>query len=461
MDMKVNSKILSTEDVEEMEADISKVLADYQINILEKMKGKAVSDEDKQAIEDSIKKIKGESMIKLILPCRYFSAKDIPFEDELSYPEYIILIIEHLDQFVKMLVNIMNGGNGDTSGVSSDDVKNALDKMGGGMQGLDELMKRAGMSDGDGKPGKGNNDPNANGQGGDKDSTPTDIGDHDPTTGGKGSKGDKKESEFKGKRDGSDGLGDQEDGQGGGTHRDHRSPSRKEADEKRDLGEIRSAAGLGCGSSGGPGGTRIVKKDTDQVDTAIDEVILNLKNKVIKKEMRKDVMWNYNRGINRKVIAPSIKSKVTMSTDPKLVFLIDISGSMDTCLIDRILNTISKKMRKLGTGRGLKYDIISWSTELGEHLKDIDPKKPIPRISCGGGTRMALGMKYFQDNYDKNATLILISDFEDYLEEWHDRELKMPEYTMYGFNYGGSNYKQEFKNFKVRNFNNDKCGENW
>ena len=105
-------------------------------------------------------------------------------------------------------------------------------------------------------------------------------------------------------------------------------------------------------------------------------------------------------------------------------------------------------------GRGLRYNIITWSTYLGEHIKDIDPRKGVPRISTGGGTRMAKGMQYFKENYGPEAILILISDFEDYLEEWHQVELTMPEYTMYGFNYGSSRYNQEFKYFKVRNFKN-------
>ena len=68
---------------------------------------------------------------------------------------------------------------------------------------------------------------------------------------------------------------------------------------------------------------------------------------------------------------------------------------------------------------------------------------------------MARGMEYFRQNYGPEAILILISDFEDYLEEWHEQELKMPNYTMYGFNYGYSNYNQEFKYFKVKNFKNN------
>lgn len=440
MDMEVNSCALSTEDIEEMESDISKVMADYQTKILEKNLDK-MTEEQKKKVEEAVKRMKSSAMIKLILPCRYHTSDGNPFPDGLTYPEYIIMIIKNLDQFVKMLVNIMKGGNGDTSDITSEEVAEALQN---GLQSLDDLMQQTGMSDGQGQ-----GQASSGGEGG------TPDGSHKEGLDSGGGKGDGsvKDSPYQGVRD-DPGLNGGDDSVGDG--KDHANPERKDADEKRELGEISSGPSLGCGSSGGPGGERTVTKDVDEVDTAIDEVIANLRNKVVKRTMKKDVMWNYNRGINRAVIAPSIKSKVTMSTEPKLVFLIDISGSMNTRLIDRILKTISNKMRHLGTGRGLKYDIISWSTRLGEHIKDIDPKKGVPDISCGGGTRMAGGMKYFKDHYDKNATLILISDFEDYLEEWHQMELTMPEYTMYGFNYGYSNYKQEFKYFKVRNFNNDR-----
>lgn len=440
MDMEVNSCALSTEDIEEMESDISKVMADYQTKILEKNLDK-MTEEQKKKVEEAVKRMKSSAMIKLILPCRYHTSDGNPFPDGLTYTEYIIMIIKNLDQFVKMLVNIMKGGNGDTSNITSEEVAEALQN---GLQSLDDLMQQTGMSDSQEQ-----GQASSGGEGG------TPDGSHKEGLDSGGGKGDgsEKDSPYQGVRD-DPGLNGGDDSVGDG--KDHANPERKDADEKRELGEISSGPSLGCGSSGGPGGERTVTKDVDEVDTAIDEVIANLRNKVVKRTMKKDVMWNYNRGINRAVIAPSIKSKVTMSTEPKLVFLIDISGSMNTRLIDRILKTISNKMRHLGTGRGLKYDIISWSTRLGEHIKDIDPKKGVPDISCGGGTRMAGGMKYFKDHYDKNATLILISDFEDYLEEWHQMELTMPEYTMYGFNYGYSNYKQEFKYFKVRNFNNDR-----
>ena len=234
--------------------------------------------------------------------------------------------------------------------------------------------------------------------------------------------------------------------------KDHGSDSRDEADKKRQVGQIKAGGGIGCGKDGSPDNLREVDQMVDEVDMALKEVIRHVKHRVIKHTDVKDIMRLYNRGIQRKVIVPSITQKVELSVDPKLVFLIDVSGSMNTELVDRVLKTIAKSLNKLN--RGLRYDIITWSTRLGEHRKDLDPKKPIKRISCGGGTDMAAGMVYFKNNYDKNAILILISDFEDSLEEWHRVESNMKGYLMYGFNYGYHTYNQEWKYFIQKNFSN-------
>jgi hypothetical protein len=238
-----------------------------------------------------------------------------------------------------------------------------------------------------------------------------------------------------------------------GSKNDHRTDERDNADKKRDVGQIKSGGSLGCGNSGSPYAIRTVDREVDLVDMALKEVMQHVRSRVIKQDTRKDVMKLYNKGVVRSVIAPTVSRKVTISNEPKLVYLIDISGSMDTGLIDRILKTISSSMSKLS--RGLRYDIITWSTSLGEHIKDIDPKKGVPKISSGGGTRMAKGIQYFKDHYDSSATLIVISDFEDYLEEWNQIESTMSEYTMYGFNYGyrGESDSIKWKNLKVRNFN--------
>jgi hypothetical protein len=67
---------------------------------------------------------------------------------------------------------------------------------------------------------------------------------------------------------------------------------------------------------------------------------------------------------------------------------------------------------------------------------------------------MARGIRYFRENYDSSAILIVISDLEDYLQEWAQEEKQMKDYTMYAFNYGYNTYRNEFKYIKVKNFKN-------
>ena len=568
MDMEVNSKVLSDDDINEMEMDITSVLPKYQEKALEYLRDSAQDDEVKKAIDDTLKKMEKEAKIKLILPNRYHlgvdaSGNPIPFPNELTYVEYLIMIIENLDQFVKMLVSINMGGNGDTSQITREMVQQALqnymNQQGQGKsdeynQGFQDAMNDY-MN---GTPGQtqqqvnqqaqqmqGQANPNQQGQQGQQ--QPGQQGQGMPSSGsGSGQpqqgsgQGSSQQGQGAGQNQGqsTSGQGQQGQGQGGGMNSqqlndynqgyrdgmnqaaqsggssgmqslndlmgdcgmssdgsssggqgddgdgssgkgnsgsggryqgmrkdptkqhgdgrmDHRTDSRDEADKKRELGKIRRSGGIGCGDSGGPDGVRTVDKDVDPVEMALNEVMQNVKKKVIKQEIKRDVMKLYNRGIIRSVIAPSVSKKVTITVDPKIVYLIDISGSMNTALIDRILKSIGKNMRKLN--RGLKYDIITWSTRLGEHIKDIDPKKGVPRISTGGGTSMASGMQYFKDHYGPEAILIVISDFEDYLEEWHKVELTMPEYDLWGFNYGDDSWqdsrKIDWKNMKIRRFN--------
>ena len=447
MDMEVNSKILSDEDVDEMEKRITEKLPKFDEEYLKYLKDRTSDEKIKKDLQDRIDKMSKESKIKLILPCRYHTSDGQPFPDELTYTEYLIKIIENLDEFVKMLISIKNGGNGDTSQVSDQQLQDALNGNdssqgqqsqgggGSGMQSFDDLMKDCGLSsDGNGSTSQDSQNSQGGGQG-------------QQSQGTGGDKKDPVDSPYKGMYSEDETKDKPKDKDGGCS--DHSTPERDEADKKRELGQIRSQGGVGCSKNGGPDATRLVT-DQDPIDMALEEVIVNFKSRVVKMDFKRDMMHKYNRGILRSVIAPSYMNKITLSTDPTIVFLIDVSGSMDTRLVDRCLGTISRKMKKIG--KGLKYNIITWSTRLGEHIQNIDPRKPVPRISCGGGTRMAEGIEYFKEHYKEDAILILISDFEDDLDDWHRVEKSMPGYTMYGFNYGYQNYKQEWTNFKVKDF---------
>lgn len=447
MDMEVNSKSLSLEDIDAMEKDITELMPKFlEQRLQDLMKQEDLTEEKKKEIQDALEKLEKESKIKFIMPCRYHTKDGKPFPDGLSYPEYMLLIIRNISQFVKMLVSIANGGNGDTSGIGAGDIQAALG--GGGMQSLDDLMKSMGMADdgdeGQGEPGKGqqqgNSPSNAEGDGPANEGIPP----HDPSSSG-GFKGtaEQRQSEHTGVRSKDDGFNLRKN--------DHRSPSREAADKAREMGDIDAGGGFGCGNSGGPDMVRTIKK-VDPVDEAIDEVIRNTKSKVIKRQITVNRVRNYNLGKNRSVIASSIIAKNRIDTKPKLVFIIDVSGSMDTGLIDRIITTIARKMKSIN--RGLKYDILGWSHEQGDWIKDIDPGKPVPRIRYGGGTQMADALRFVKDHYDESINFVLCSDFEDHLQEWCNVLKNMPNYYGYGFNYGVRNYKQEWpKNFTVKNFN--------
>ena len=126
MDMEVNSKILSDEDIEDLEKKISEFILKPQLDELEKQKATLEKEEEKAALDDYVKKLRDQAMLKMILPCRYHDKNGNPFQNELTYPEYLIKIVQNLDQFIKMLVSISMGGNGDTSNVTKEDIQDAL-----------------------------------------------------------------------------------------------------------------------------------------------------------------------------------------------------------------------------------------------------------------------------------------------------------------------------------------------
>lgn len=443
MDFEVNSVILDLDCIETMQNGVTSILPKVEEEILKGIRDQEeVPDHIKKKIDELLDKMAKEAKIKFMHPSFYHLSDGSPFPLGLTYPEYLILIIKNMSQFVKMLVSISSGGNGDTSSVTDDALAQAL---GNGMTSLTDMMRQLGMiedgQDGQGQPGQdqqGDQNSNSNGSASGNDTS---------NSGGFKENGKDALGKYVGKRD-SNFME-----LSGGTHKDHRTTERDAADKSRELGQITAGGGAGCGSSGGSDGVRTVTKQ-DPVDDAIEEVINKTRSRVLKINFERSVMRNYNLGKIRSAIVPSITPKFSINTKPKIVYLIDISGSMDTVLIDRILATISRKMRSIN--RGLLYDIITWNTSMGEHIRNIKAGEKVEKIHSGGGTRLARGIQYFKENYKSDSILIVVSDFEDYLEEWNDVLKNMPKYTVYGFNYGRSNYNNNFTwapNFIVKNFN--------
>ena len=429
MDFEVNTKKLSPDDIKEMEDlftdQIIKQSPGYKSyekfqsdlsDLLSRDTSKLTDEEQEilEKIKDSVKDQLSNMKVKLMLPERYHFKDGSPFPDNLTYPEYLILIVKNLDQFVKMMASLSNGGSGDTMEVSQEELEEALKN---GMASIDDLMNKSGMSKGN-SSGSGSN------------------GQQNGSSNSAGYKGERPDSEEK---DGDPNFGD------------HGTESRKDADNKRGDSDAFKGGGFGCSSKSGDTQQLDNVAELDCIDTAIEEVIRNFKKKVVGYELKRDPLYLYNRGINRTVLAPTYKNKVRQTTKPKVVYLIDVSGSMNSNLIGRIIKSISKEMSSIRGG--LKYDIITWNTDLVDHFKDIDPNKPAPKLYSGGGTRMARGIEFFKKNYKTDSILVLISDFEDYLDEWARVTDDMSSYDLYAFNYGYGHCGTEFKNIKVREFN--------
>lgn len=478
MDMEVNSSVLSEEDIEEMEVDISSTYPKYGQELQKYLEeNKDISEEDKKVLEDSVKKMDDAVKVKLILPSRYELSEGVPFPDDLTYPDYLMLIVQHLDQFVKMLVSLKMG-KGLSGNIDLQDLQNVLNnperdwknKSKEYKQGYQDALNEAKS----GNSGKKENRPNS---GSDSEKEDYDQGYQDAIsdmTSGNGSQGSgdplgKLLGEVLGNLSSPGGndpstdnnnLGPWKEKESHYTERknirpDHSNDSRTASDKVRKVGKIKAGGGIGCGDRGSADLSREVDRDVDAVDMALNEVIKNMRHRVIKLDTKKDLMRNYNRGIVRSVISPAVTRKVTISKEQKIVYLIDVSGSMDTKLVDRILKAIKRNMAHLS--RGLKYDIIAWSTQLENHIMDIDPRRSVPRINSGGGTKIAAGIKFFKETYGPESTLIIISDFEDNLNEWNSVEKTMNNYLIYGFNYGTNRWGTNpgdvpWKNLRLKNF---------
>lgn len=547
MDMEVNSSVLSPEDIAEMEADIQSTYPKFSDQLDKYLADHEDIPEDvKESLEDAVRKLDNQVKVKLILPEEYELSPGVPFPSNLTYPDYLMLIVQHLDQFIKMLASMKL--NRDPKKITKQDLQDLMNQYAKGrdMNGKSDAYKRGyqdalrdlatnqigkgkqdfqqqqgqGRNGGNPQPGQGQNpgDGDADygqrgqekprqfqgGQPGNRSGSGSDHGQQGDGEGNQPGQGQSKSGNNQEQEDYNQGyndaiqdalsgksgaeagggspLGDllrdvlgvgDEGGDGGQAiemgpwtektdHRterhglretDHDSDSRKRADEARRTGVIKAGGGNGFSSRGTGNISRAVDSEVDAVDMALNEVVRNMRKRVVKVSTKKDLLRNYNRGIVRSVISPAVMRKVTISTEQKIVYLIDVSGSMDTLLVDRILKAIRKNMRHLSAG--LKYDIIAWDTSLQNHIKDIDSRKRVPRIGCGGGTYMAGGISYFKDNYGQEATLIVISDFEDQLEEWDKITRTMNNYLIYGFNYGSNRWSREVKitNMRVKNFN--------
>ena len=457
MDMEVNSVILNDDDLNELSSELSNMMYEEYMRISE--------NGTKMPSNRQLNNLSAKFNIKSISPSEF------GFTPGLTYPDYLVQLILHLDLVIKMLSNQYNNDN---------NFKDSIDKnRQKGEKGNSQSQQGSGESD-ESEDGKDSNEfvpktreefeemmNNSKSSG----SSSNDESESDSTSGSLGSKSDDKNNSDS---DNSNGNGKNEDNgkdddsqsqQGSGesdesedeSNDDHGYDSRNEADEKRktDLGNYANPGGSGRGLNRSTA-VRDYVIDNDPLTMALEEIIKEFRHKVIKRDFTKDMTHKYNRrilGSNNKMLSPTYRQKITKSEKPTVAFYIDVSGSMDGNLVNRIITTIRNKMKRIDMS--LLYNIITWDTRLCEFHKDINFDSPIPHISSGGGTELEGCFDHFQYNFGKDAIMIIISDFGDQLDNWHEKESKMNGYLMYGLKYGNDTWynggvQPNWKNFKVR-----------
>lgn len=450
MDMEVNSVILDKNDLDSMSDYMNDLIFDEYMKLSNN--GSVLPDMEKMGNLISRFNMKG------------VHPESFGFNEGLSYPDYLVLLILNLDKVLRMLSNEYNNkgkfekklngkigkgmeGNGDSESTEGSSSNSSGDSENEGTSNsnipktkeeFEEMIKNASRMS---LPNKSNenegNDSKGNGKSSSDSSDDNDDNDSE-------SSGNNKNN------------GDEDSDETDETS-DHGTDSRKETDEKKknDLGNYTSPGGSGRGL-GRSENVRDYVINNDPLYMCLKEIISNVRHKVIKRDYTKDLTYKYNRkvlGRNCNLLSPTYRQKITRSENPTVAFFVDVSGSMDSSLVDRIITTVRNGMKNID--RSLKYSIITWDTKLCEYYKDLDFNTPVPKISCGGGTELAGTFDLFKKDFGKDAIMVLISDFEDALNRWHDKESKMDGYTMYGLKYGHDTWynggrQPDWKNLKVR-----------
>lgn len=501
MDMSVNTCILEPNDIHYIEQEITKKFKrlnlwdnrkEHMVSSLEDMATEEFQRDTKQKLHEYLEKLRKRVMLKFVLPEDYKlgvndAGEDVLFPNGKTYYEYFRLIISHLDQFVKFLTSIKLGKPQDQ--LTGSDISNSLKqdqdeyefKKGYRQANVDYQERLAGVSNKTVKDYPQESEQWINGYNKSIDDIAQALMNEDENGGGsqnqQQSSGDGFEQEDSSNQGGGSNSDqgengeDQSQGEGEGDateqgdETDHNTPSM--TDYLKDLKDgtigdpdnpknIRNRGGKGRSTESTPAVFRQVNVQLDPLDEFLVKLGKSHRKTVTSVKAKRNVMYKHNRrmGSGRSnVIIPTVQMKLEKDSEPRVVFLIDISGSMDTDLIDRVLKTISISLKKISTK--VRYDVITWHTDLGTHFRDLDPRNPVTSFPMGGGTCLAPGIKYFGLHYKKNCPLIIISDFEDCLQDW-DRECNLlPGYKLYGINYGSRRSNIKWGNFEEFKFDNN------
>lgn len=398
MDMEVNSRQFPNGD------ERTRAFAAMENFVLRNAIENVNTKEDAKKITDWVKENKAD-------PNKHFATfvdpRDYGFPDGLDFMAYVELILQQPENFMNQQQNALDGDannqpqEGDGQGQAQGQGQgNGQGQGGSNDQGGDQN----GQGQGDGQN-NGNGNGNANGQ----------------NSKGKGSSGKK------GK------------GVGGGARGKMKASDLKKIAQETDTKHVLDQASKGSvgnsSSSGNNDNTGIGDDDgyayvRGKGDTVrgIQDFIKKICVMEDKVGYRQDVLYNYNRGKHSGgVMIPKSMQHHAMRYG-NIYALIDVSGSVSESAVVRIIKNLKESKGVLGP----KSKVIFWNTHYaGEY--NLNSREEI-KVPVGGGTSLGAGIYYINEKYIKRPEdkLFIVSDFEDYMEEWNTAlgEVKCETYAL-------------------------------
>lgn len=152
------------------------------------------------------------------------------------------------------------------------------------------------------------------------------------------------------------------------------------------------------------------------------------------KTSKKDMMYNYNRRKNGSNVIVSKQISSVKKEIGKAYFIVDVSGSMSQCTLEKLYNTFTE----IGKQINKESRIILWNGELVSDKRIFEKE-----LKVGGGTRIADGIDYVSEKYlTRKDILFVCSDFEDDLDNWNIALSKAKYKRSYGILLGSQAIKK-------------------
>jgi len=185
---------------------------------------------------------------------------------------------------------------------------------------------------------------------------------------------------------------------------------------------------FGLEKGSGTGAT--LTRNTKNILKSIDDVFKDLKyTKENRSTHKRNIFKNQHRGRCKDVFIPTTRIEIKKVVVEKMIFLVDVSGSMHQDSIFGIVNEISKKVKELGLK---SVRMITWNSDKVQdfELRNFESCKTSLYIS--GGTDLDRGIRFIRKENKEKYPIIVISDLGDNMQAWNKEfdQCDFPKYVI-------------------------------